>query len=76
MMDADFAERNACMQVFGLSGRQLLMCFFHVQKNVKERIKGLVQDEQKAILADIQARQRPKLILKPLGEQLNLSGSS
>jgi hypothetical protein len=76
MMDADFAERNACMQVFGLTEREVLMCFFHVQKNVKERIKGLAQDEQKEYLLIFKQLdiQRTKLILKPLGEQLNLRG--
>lgn len=46
MLDAETNERTACLQVFGIQSHQLIMCYFHVQKNVKEHLKHIFKQVQ------------------------------
>ena len=56
MTDAEIAEREAALHQFPTTNP--LMCFFHVQKNAKDRLKKLgstqeVQTEIKSDIADL-----------------------
>jgi hypothetical protein len=53
MINADAAERNACIEVLGLEEHQVLVCFFHVQKNVKEKSRRYSAEIQQSILSDV-----------------------
>lgn len=50
MADGDKAISNACLQVFS---KRTLMCFFHLQFNVRKKLRKLNDDEKEEILNDI-----------------------
>ena len=53
MIDAEEAERNASIAVFGIDPSRVLMCFFHVQYNCKNKLSGQSKEIKDSVREDL-----------------------